>query len=214
MWIACRHTIYCILFFLLCAVSTRAQPRGKVEYYSTEQGLSDQRVTAMLKDKEGFMWFGTWDGINRFDGHSFVSFRSAPEDKYQIGNERIDEIVEDQTGHLWVSAYDGEVYRFDKRKETFFPLSAIISPDRKEKILFKNILGAADGLVWLRSSERGLFSVSQTDLSQGRFQHYHKDASAAYRLPSNTINFLHEDRDHRIWVGTARGLCCLKKAPS
>lgn len=168
----------------------------------------------MLKDHEGFMWFGTWDGINRFDGHSFVSFKSAPENKFQIGNARIDEIVEDQTDHLWILAYDGEVYQFDKRKELFFPLSAIVDSGQKEKVIFRNILSAADGLVWMRSLEKGLFCVSATNLSSGHFQHYHKDAAAPYRLPSNTINFFHEDNDHRIWIGTSRGLCCLDRAAS
>jgi signal transduction histidine kinase/ligand-binding sensor domain-containing protein/DNA-binding response OmpR family regulator len=214
MWIACRHTITPVILSLLFAAAAKAQPRGKVEYYSTEQGLSHQRVTNLLKDQEGFMWFGTWDGINRFDGRSFVSFKSAPDNKFQIGNERIDQIVEDQAGHLWVSAYDGEVYQFDKRKEVFFPITTIIYPGQKEKVIFRNILGASDGLVWMRSLEKGLFAVSQSDLSPGHFQHYHRDALAEYRLPSDTINFFHEDSSHQIWVGTSQGLCRLRKTAS
>src|ERR1043165_2299458 len=76
-------------FFFLFVLTVHAQPKYKVEQYATEQGLSHRRVNCMLKDREGFMWFGTWDGINRFDGHAFVSFKSSPEDKYQLRNSRI-----------------------------------------------------------------------------------------------------------------------------
>src|SRR5581483_9146263 len=95
-----------VLFFCLFAIVVHGQPKYKIEHYSTEQGLSHRRVNCMMKDREGFMWFGTWDGINRFDGHAFVAFKSSPEDKYQLGNSRIGRVVEDQSDHLWVMAYD------------------------------------------------------------------------------------------------------------
>ena len=91
-----------VLLLFLCMAKAAAQPRGKIEYYSTENGLSHQAVTCILKDREGFMWFGTWDGINRFDGHSFLSYKSLPGDLSQLGNGRIDQMVEDQADHLWI----------------------------------------------------------------------------------------------------------------
>src|SRR5215213_10008755 len=99
-----------IIFLLLLVAHAGGQPKCKVEYYSTEQGLSHQAVTDIIKDREGFMWFGSWDGINRFDGHNFVSYKSSPGDKSQLGNDRVDQIVEDQTDHLWIQAYDRQVY--------------------------------------------------------------------------------------------------------
>src|ERR1051325_3736061 len=100
MKVAFKQILNFIVLLLLFRIPADCQPKCKVEYFSTEHGLSHQRITAMLKDQEGFMWFGTWDGINRFDGHSFVSYKSSPSDKYQLGNSRIDRIVEDQSGHL------------------------------------------------------------------------------------------------------------------
>src|SRR5919206_873674 len=100
MGIACKQTFHFVVFLFLLVTTASGQPKCKIEYYSTEQGLSHQRVTTMLKDREGFMWFGSWDGINRFDGHVFVAYKSSPGDMSQLGNDRIDQIVEDQSGHL------------------------------------------------------------------------------------------------------------------
>src|SRR5688500_6700391 len=99
MLILVKRILSCFIIILLLFRHAGAQPKCKVEYYSTEHGLSHQRVTTMIKDREGFMWFGSWDGINRFDGHSFVSYKSSPGQKTQLGNDRIDQIVEDQTGY-------------------------------------------------------------------------------------------------------------------
>src|SRR5262245_51219518 len=109
---ACKH-IGCFIVLLCVVVASYAQPRCKVEYFSTENGLSHQAVTSTLKDQEGFMWFGSWDGINRFDGHAFASYKSYPGDMSQLGNDRVDQMVEDQQQHLWLLAYDKLVYRFD-----------------------------------------------------------------------------------------------------
>lgn len=212
MKIACRHIGVLIASITLFKAFVWGQPRCKIEYYSTEQGLSHQRVTTMLKDKEGFMWFGSWDGINRFDGHSFVSYKSSPGDLSQLSNDRIDQIVEDQSGHLWIQSYDKQVYRFDKKTGQFFPLSSIINLSGKSKLAFANILAATNGFVWLQSVNEGIFSVPQNGSANGHFQQYKKEQTADFRLPSNTLNFLHEDTEHRLWIGTTDGLSCLVKS--
>lgn len=209
MAIACKQGAFLLALLVLLMAKVAGQPRGKVEYYSTENGLSHQSVTCMLKDREGFMWFGTWDGINRFDGTTFVSYKSLPGDMSQLGNGRIERMMEDQAGHLWIEAYDRQIYRFDKKYGRFMPLAPFITLPGKQKITFSRLLSASNGWVWLQSVSEGLFCVSQHHLSADSIIRYKKGAEAGYRIPSNKINFFHEDRNKRIWIGTPEGLCCL-----
>ena len=207
-----RIVIFLSTLYSLLVITTLGQPTCKVEYYSTEQGLSHQRVTTILKDREGFMWFGSWDGINRFDGHSFVSYKSSPGDSFKLRNDRFDQIVEDQSNHLWIQSYDKQVYRFDKKNGQFQPISAVINYNGKSKLAFDKILSATNGLVWLQSVSDGVFCVSQNDLSIGSFRRYQKEQAEDYHLPSDTINFFYEDSQKQIWIGTDNGLGCLVNA--
>ncbi|HSU50261.1 MAG TPA: two-component regulator propeller domain-containing protein, partial [Segetibacter sp.] len=207
-----RIVIFLSTLYSLLVITTLGQPTCKVEYYSTEQGLSHQRVTTILKDREGFMWFGSWDGINRFDGHSFVSYKSSPGDSFKLRNDRVDQIVEDQSNHLWIQSYDKQVYRFDKKTGQFQPISAVINYNGKSKLAFDKILSATNGLVWLQSVSDGVFCVSQNDLSIGSFRRYQKEQAEDYHLPSDTINFFYEDSQKQIWIGTDNGLGCLVNA--
>src|SRR5476651_1586494 len=120
-----RPGLYCAIMLLLIGSGAYAQLKCKVEHYSTEDGLSHNRVMCMIKDREGFMWFGTWDGINRFDGHNFTVYKSRPGDTSSLKNNRVDEIVEDKAGYLWLRAYDNRIYRFDKKKEQFLAIAEI-----------------------------------------------------------------------------------------
>jgi signal transduction histidine kinase/ligand-binding sensor domain-containing protein/DNA-binding response OmpR family regulator len=198
---ACRNIIG-IIVLLFLIVSAYAQPRCKVEYYSAENGLSHEAVTQMLKDHEGFMWFGTWDGINRFDGRSFVSYKSSPGDQSQLGNDRIDQFIEDQNDHLWIMAYDRQVYRFDKKSEQFQPVSPVFSNEGKQKIVFTRLLHAANGRVWLQSVSNGIYSIPQNEPDPKRVVHY----------PVTSMNFFYADAVNRIWVGTREGLYCFVPA--
>src|SRR5688500_3630946 len=172
---ACKQTYNFIMLLLLLAVNAGAQPKCKIEYYTTEHGLSHQRLTAIIKDREGFMWFGSWAGINRFDGHNFVSYKSSSGDMSQLKNDRIDQIMEDQSNYLWILSYDRQVYRFDKKKAQFLPLSTIFNQDSGKKIFFNRILSVSNNFTWIQSTENGLFCVPQQNMSKGGFTRFHKE---------------------------------------
>ncbi|HUP11924.1 MAG TPA: two-component regulator propeller domain-containing protein, partial [Niastella sp.] len=202
----------CLLVLQVLTVGTLlAQPKCKIEHYSTEDGLSHDIITSIFKDSEGFMWFGTWNGINRFDGQRFVTYKSSPGDQSYFKSPRIDQIIEDDFLQLWIVGYDGQVYRFNKRTEKLLPLNAIINLPPKRKYAFKRILSTRNGRIWIETLDEGLVLVTSPQTDTSGYYSYQGGSSKEFNLPSNRINFFRELKDGTIWVGTEKGLVCLKK---
>ena len=115
------------LFFTVCllysfAVGTWAQ-QYNFRHYQVENGLSNNAAICTIQDKQGFMWFGTKDGLNRFDGYSFKIYRHDPAGNKSIGSNFIHCLHEDAKGILWVGTEKG-IYRYDAATESFSPLSS------------------------------------------------------------------------------------------
>ena len=195
-----------IAFFL--SFTAAAQLKCKIEYFSTENGLSHDAVTHLIKDREGFMWFSTWNGINRFDGRNFISYKSSPGDSSELKHDRIDVVAEDGFNHLWLRGSDRNIYRFDKGTEQFLNVSTILQKEEKSRVEFGKILVLKDGTVLLISLESGLFHIT----SGTRFTAFKKGLSGEHSIPSNVINFVYEDLNHNIWVGTSNGLGLLVRS--
>jgi ligand-binding sensor domain-containing protein len=202
-----------IVIFFLIAVSGRvnAQPKSKAVHYSTEDGLSHDIITSIFKDSEGFMWFGTWDGINRFDGHRFLSFKSSPGDMSQLKNDRIQQITEDKANHLWIRAYDGHIYRFDKGTQQFSPLASILKLPKLSHMSINNIIAVEGNMLWLAAENKGLIWVPDTRPGSAICYTYNKEGKGGFKIPANNVNFLKKDNEGKIWVGTSGGLINLVK---
>ncbi|HEX6426478.1 MAG TPA: two-component regulator propeller domain-containing protein, partial [Niastella sp.] len=168
----------CLLLLQVFAVITiSAQPKCKIEHYSTEDGLSHDIITCTFKDREGFMWFGTWNGINRFDGQRFVTYKSSPGDQSYLKNHRIDQIVDDDFWQLWIQAYDGQVYRFNKRTEKLLSLPAIIRLPPRNKYEFRRILSTSHGHIWIETINEGLLLVTTPQADSSGYFTYQEGLS-------------------------------------
>lgn len=205
-----RWSVILILSVLVRAVSL-AQPASQVEHYSTEDGLSHNRIMCMLKDKEGFMWFGTWDGLNRFDGHNFVTYKSRAGDQSSLRSSRIQEIVEDKSGNLWLKAYDNRIYRFNKKTEQFFFVRPKDVNAAHHYPQYDKIILSKTGQIWITTINNGLYWFPQPNAKTLTPVLFAESAGRTHGLPSNTINFFYEDSEGSFWVGTTKGLTVLKK---
>lgn len=199
-----------VIFLLFLSMSAHPQLKSVIHHYSAADGLSDNRVRCIIKDKEGFMWFGTWSGINRFDGHNFLSFKSYPGDRSDLKSNRVNQIVDGQTSFLWIQTYDNQIYRFDKRTELFTSLCTLAKDPRLESVRFSKILYADSASVWLQSEE-GIFLVETPAQKNVTCKRFAATLPSVRSLPSDSVLFFLLDRSKNAWVGTSRGICLLEK---
>jgi hypothetical protein len=114
-----------VLIFLICLIGYQigchAQMADEHYYFknlSVQNGLSQNTVNAILQDKQGFMWFGTKDGLNRYDGLSFRKFKHDDRTRRSIGNNFITALYEDSKGDIWVGT-DVGLYIYNPEKDSF-----------------------------------------------------------------------------------------------
>lgn len=200
---------YAFCFFIICfhTFIATAQVRARITHFSPEDGLPHNSVLSMIKDREGFMWFGTWDGISRYDGNDFLTYKSKPGDRSGLLNNRIDRIIEDKQGYLWLKANDRRIYRFDKHTEKFLPLA-----DKMGSLGRVEYLKAVPSLragVWLFTNNHGINFVPPQENRLIAYHNYSLQAAPSSRLQSNKINFLYEDHLFNTWVGNQGGLALL-----
>src|SRR5215510_9492694 len=107
-----------ILVLLILTLRLNAFEQAPYLYFNrvnADNGLSHNKVNCILQDQRGFIWMGTDDGLNRYDGRRFVIFRHEPNNKAGISGDIITDIIEDKQGVIWIATFDGGLTRYDHR---------------------------------------------------------------------------------------------------
>lgn len=173
---------------------------AKFKNIGLEDGLSQSTVFAILQDSHGFMWFGTEDGLNRYDGYEFKVYKSDPLDKNSLANSYIYSLLEDKNGNIWVGTRIG-VTKFDPQKEIFTRF--IHNPNETNSIIDGRVLAileAQDGKLWFTMNN----GVSVYDPVKNTFKNYYDQKD----LPSRYVNSILQTKNGTIWLGTDEGGLC------
>ncbi|MBN2274196.1 MAG: PAS domain S-box protein [Bacteroidales bacterium] len=162
--------------------------------------MSNSWVSAILQDQSGFMWFGTWNGLNRFNGYDFQVFKPVLGDTLSISNNVIQSLCEDHSGNLWVGTENGLNW-YDPNSDKFIRFYG--HSHDSVGLSNSNILSMLcdhDGTLWIGTKGGGLNSVDSTTVFR-RFLN-------PFSPESNHVNCIIEDKQNNstLWIGTEQGL--------
>ncbi|MFK7983189.1 MAG: two-component regulator propeller domain-containing protein [Saprospiraceae bacterium] len=191
------NPIITILFFIW-STSVFAQINTiKFEHYTADEGLSQSTVKCIQQDELGFMWFGTINGLNQFDGLQFTSFHFDPKDSTSLTGSNITTLFEDSKGNLWIGTTDG-LNLFKRATNNF---QRYIHLENNLNSLPNNyihdILEDTSGNLWI-ATKGGLCKY---DIQTNRFENFQKEDNPSKGMSSNNVRCLYEDSNKDLWIG-------------
>jgi PAS domain S-box-containing protein len=168
---------------------------------STEDGLSQTRVTQILEDDQGFIWLASNYGLNRYDGNKFRVFKHEPGRPNSLSGVYIYSLFKDPSGVLWIGCEEF-LDKFDPVTETVTHYRIGARDAQGETLPVMHISQDRAGMLWL-ATKGGLYRF---DPSTGQTIHYQHDPNNPFSLSSNVIRYTGEDKEGTLWVASSEGL--------
>ncbi|QTA80083.1 Two component system response regulator/histidine kinase, PAS fold-containing [Desulfonema limicola] len=168
----------------------------RFDHLTPDDGLSAQYISVIFQDRQGFIWIATSDGLDRYDGYNFISFRHDPENPNSLSSSGVNTIWQDNTGILWFGTLNG-LTRFDPQSGNF----KRYLNDNTNRI--RALCQDSKGFLWLGTRDKGLYRF---DPETETFTLYQFDPGNQGSLRSNTVEAVYEDKNKTLWVGTYGGL--------
>lgn len=141
-------------FFSLNSVTSYGNSNYSFKHYNSDNGLSQNTVRAIFQDNRGFMWFGTKDGLNKFDSKRFVIYKFTPEG--DLNDNVFHRILQDKNDNIWVATEEG-VYIYDMRTEEFRRFNYLTAENDSVSGVVTEMIADKDGDIWMSVEGKGIF---------------------------------------------------------
>lgn len=186
------------LSLLLSNYSLAQEKRYYFRHYDVNSGLSQNSVFSIFQDSQGFMWFGTKYGLNRFDGQRWKNYttdsKGKPEDI--LGNDYIHVIFEDQDGLLWLGTDEG-IYLYDKILDKFSSFPYQTKDGASPSGIISSIAKDQSGNIWIAGNNQGIFRFNFRNKELVLFAH---DPNQSGSIPSGDISSVKVDENNVVWI--------------
>ncbi len=177
--------------------------RLKFTHLSVEDGLSQNDGRQILQDQVGFIWIGTQDGLNRYDGYEFKVYTYDPDDNTGLSDDFITALYEDRSGTLWVGTKNGGLNKFDLTTGQFTRYRH--DPDDPHSLSHDNVQAIYEdqsGILWIGTRGGGL---NKFDRDTGQFVPYQHDPDNPHSLSHDAVSSLAEYPAGILWIATEGG---------
>lgn len=190
-----RHILIFAISILLISFQLKANTFS-FRHYKVEDGLTFNTVRSIIQDRRGFMWIGTEDGLNRFDGYTFKEFRSKANSKNSIGSNYVGTLLEDSNGDIWIGTENG-VYIYHPTTEKFIRLEAKTNKGVICSSSVNNIVEDKLKNIWLSTYGQGIFCYN---LNSGKLEQYNIVNEGSAKSNYNFINYIYVDHNNLVWA--------------
>lgn len=205
------HKLILFVFLLFFYFTANAQQNCTFTHYSSENGLSQNTVMNMFQDHNGIIWLATWDGINKFDGYTFKTYKAWQGNLISLANNRVDYMAEDKYGYIWILTYDNRAHRFNPGTETF---EQVPKSGEGSKVNIFSIKVLPNGTVWLLTENEGAIRVKTDEATHLLSTDIYSLKSGLF--PTQKVFKVKLDAEGNEWMLTDNGLGMIRpggKAP-
>lgn len=199
-----RLVLFLLLFFFTLAAGSAGAQQIQFRNYTVSDGLSSNTVWTIAQDQQGYMWFGTKEGLTRFDGNQYKSFKFDKRKPASLGNNFIRKIFRYDDKTFWIGTEEG-IYQLDLQQETFALLEVL------GRAFVHDILRDRDGMIWIATNNQGLYRYHP---GSKQLSHFRPDKDKPGSLSAYMVRALETDRAGNLWVGTVLGLDKLERGGS
>ncbi len=194
-------SIRLVLFILSIPLLAYAEGQPTIEHLTTNDGLSHNTIRYLFKDNTGFLWCATLNGLDRFDGVKFKSFKTETGNNSSLSSGKLKELIQDSYGHIWVRTYADLFHCYNPQTGKFIPIFENKSQRTTKYNLFYEDMQKN---IWLGSAVSGCLKISFADNKIST--NLYSETQQINRLPSNMIYDIFEDSYHNLWILTAKGI--------
>ena len=199
-----------ILSITICCLDVLAQGTGhpfyKFTHYTSQDGLPQNSILAILQDEKGFLWFGTDDGLTKFDGYQFTVFKHQLQEENTLSNNVIRGLLQDKKGFIWISTEGGGINIYDPKTSSFISLlqMGLVNSPKTGSLALDHL-----GNIWIATPSDGIYQVVSSSKAPSdnleemvkslSIKHFTTDNSG---LADNKIWRIFEDSQYQLWIGT------------
>ena len=172
----------------------------RFDHLNIEDGLSVSSVYVVFQDSHGFIWFGTEDGLNRYDGYTFKIFKPDPSNPNSLSDRWITSIVEDDSGYLWIGTRQGGLNRYDPHLEKFTQYThSEGKPDSLRENHITTLFLDQDNRLWVGT----MHGLDLFNRDQNNFSHFLISVTQPNGTNGLNISAIHQDKSGQFWIGTS-----------
>jgi signal transduction histidine kinase/ligand-binding sensor domain-containing protein/DNA-binding response OmpR family regulator len=187
-----------LCFFVSKSTGAEVVNNLNFDFFSQENGLSNNQIHCIHQDSKGWMWFGTSQGVCRFDGYKFTVFKNNPEDSTTLKGNLVRTIYEDRRGELWFGTEFGGLNKFNRDKESFEHLYWSGGQNKLRDAIVTSIHEDSTGNLWVGTSTN-LYRIGKS----GTLSEIKTSANNSF---SEYIRIIQTDQSGKIWLGTNNGV--------